>query len=190
MEYQYLLRQTLEQTQTLFHLSDDILHLYQDKKADPELSLLGRCIAHRLAHGVDIETFLAKSLLDHSIKVGQKFWSMAHKNDFVVSAISDNPIGVDLEMNEKKSEMLFDHFTNKEWAVLNKKTWQNFYQAWTAKEATIKLLGLTLADMPKINIVLRLDNGLQLQYQDKTILCKIEQTNQMTLAFAAQNTDS
>ena len=64
--------------------------------------------------------------------------SVTHKAHLVGIALSNKPIGLDLEVLAERDVSLFDWFTKDEWELLGGQSWLNFYKLWTAKEAVIK----------------------------------------------------
>ncbi len=76
-------------------------------------------------------------------------FSISHTRNAIVVAISDNPIGVDIErIKEIKIGIVKRFFTECERAYINEdKLGSNkrFYEIWTKKEAYVKYLGLGLS---------------------------------------------
>lgn len=83
------------------------------------------------------------------------FFSISHSGDFAVCAVSDFPVGVDIEQigsfNRRERYMLF---TPRESEYVNECDCDNrFYTLWTRKEAYIKAKGGILADAAKTELV-------------------------------------
>ena len=83
------------------------------------------------------------------------FFSISHSGDFAVCAVSDFPVGVDIEQignfNRRERYMLF---TPRESEYVNECDCDNrFYTVWTRKEAYIKAQGGILADAAKTELV-------------------------------------
>lgn len=77
-------------------------------------------------------------------------FNISHSGNYVVVAISDRPIGIDLEMIDDFSAILAKKLFNddelkyiSEIGIKNKKSamQQHFFEIWTAKEAYLKYLG-------------------------------------------------
>ena len=83
------------------------------------------------------------------------FFSISHSGEYAAVAVSDEPIGVDIQIPDgfKKREkyMLFSPDENE---FVNAKDSENrFYTLWTRKEAYIKAEGGTLSDAAKISLI-------------------------------------
>ena len=83
------------------------------------------------------------------------FFSISHSGDFAVCAVSDFPVGVDIEQigsfNRRERYMLF---TPRESEYVNECNCdRRFYTIWTRKEAYIKAKGGILADAAKTELV-------------------------------------
>ena len=72
------------------------------------------------------------------------YFSLSHSKNVTVIAISDEPVGVDLEFTgRKKYSAILSRFTARERAEITDET--DFLHAWVAKESFIKTVGGTLA---------------------------------------------
>ena len=83
------------------------------------------------------------------------FFSISHSGDFAAVAVSNKPIGVDIQIpggfKKREKYMLFSPDENE---FVNAKDSENrFYTLWTRKEAYIKAEGGTLSDAAKISLV-------------------------------------
>lgn len=75
------------------------------------------------------------------------FCSLSHSKEYVCCAISDEPIGVDIqEMKEGKCEGISRRFFHEKEQKLYKQnpTLETFYKIWTTKESYLKMLGCGL----------------------------------------------
>ena len=86
------------------------------------------------------------------------FFNTSHSKGRVVCAISDKPVGVDIEkLTEKSSEEIENfakrYFVENEIALLEKEEYSAlaFYKIWTKKEAYSKMLGSALSRNLKID---------------------------------------
>lgn len=87
------------------------------------------------------------------------YFSLSHSKNVTVIAISDEPVGVDLEFTgRKKYSAILSRFTARERAETTDET--DFLHAWVAKESFIKTVGGTLAHDLK-----------RLEYYGGTIYC-------------------
>lgn len=83
------------------------------------------------------------------------FFSISHSGDFAAVAVSDNQVGVDIQIpggfKKREKYMLFSPAENE---FVNAKDSENrFYTLWTSKEAYIKAEGGILSDAAKISLV-------------------------------------
>ena len=83
------------------------------------------------------------------------YFSISHSGDFAVCAVSDFPVGVDIEhMQQLKKREKYMLFTPIESEYVNKSDSLNrFYTLWTRKEAYIKAKGGVIADAAKAELV-------------------------------------
>ena len=93
------------------------------------------------------------------------FFSISHSGDFAVCAVSDCPVGVDIErMKSFKQRERYMLFTQSESEYVNKSDSPNrFYTLWTRKEAYVKAKGGVIADAAKTELVTP-DFKLKAQY--------------------------
>lgn len=75
-------------------------------------------------------------------------FSISHSGDRGIIAISDKPIGVDIEIfKDKLRKSVIERFSAREQAEIADE--RDFLKHWTAREAYVKLYGLTIAEMWK-----------------------------------------
>ena len=91
------------------------------------------------------------------IRINNKyiFWSISHSKNYVAYAISENPVGVDIEEIKERDDGLLEIFLDGEYKIVGWKNWQNFYKLWTGKEAILKREWLSLDDMRLIQLSLK-----------------------------------
>lgn len=83
---------------------------------------------------------------------GHICFSLAHCGDYAVCAVSDAPVGVDIELPRQNSARLAKRFfAPDEAAVCNSDA--QFCRLWTLKESYIKLRGLRLADLASFSVL-------------------------------------
>ncbi len=77
------------------------------------------------------------------------YFSVSHSGPKTVLAVSDMPVGIDLELlpSGKKYAHIVRHMTDREKAEIQCE--RDFFTHWTAKEAYIKMVGSSLAEMYK-----------------------------------------
>lgn len=83
------------------------------------------------------------------------FFSISHSGDFAAVAVSDDPIGVDIQIpggfKKREKYMLFSPSENE---FVNAENSENrFYTLWTRKEAYIKAAGGVLSDAAGLSLV-------------------------------------
>ena len=82
-------------------------------------------------------------------------FNISHSGDYVLCAIGDKPVGVDIEqIREIKSRLIDFVCTNEEknYVLENEAQKQNrFFEIWTAKEAYFKYKGTGITDVKSVN---------------------------------------
>ena len=84
------------------------------------------------------------------------WFNLSHSGEYVVCAVSENPIGVDIErLDRLKKRPHYAFFTQREDSYINaaENFEKRFYTLWTRKEAYIKALGGRLRDAAQIELV-------------------------------------
>lgn len=80
------------------------------------------------------------------------YFSYAHTDDFVLVAVNDSKVGVDLEIIKPRDTSLL-HQYHTELEHVGRSDWQSFYVMRTAKEALIKYLDLSFDAIESIQLV-------------------------------------
>ena len=97
------------------------------------------------------------------------YFSLSHSGERAVAAISKSPIGVDFELfTGKRRSAVINRFSERERGEIHDEG--DFLRHWTAREAYIKLKGLTLAQTLKH---LEFDGG-ELFFKDERLSVKID----------------
>lgn len=79
------------------------------------------------------------------------FVSIAHCDDYIVCAVSDRPVGIDIEKRRPlKPGMIRRVCTPEELAYVQDDE-TRFFEIWTAKEAWFKLQGTGITDFQSVN---------------------------------------
>lgn len=126
------------------------------KDADIKRTLAGRLLLERMIKRIyGKERFEIKYNKNGKPLCDFCFFSISHSGDFAAVAVSDDPIGVDIQIpggfKKREKYMLFSPAENE---FVNAENSENrFYTLWTRKEAYIKAEGGTLADAAKISLV-------------------------------------
>ena len=131
-----------------------------------------------------LNSFLIESLDAYQDRKTNLFWSTSHKDNWVAAAVSEQPIGIDIELIQPRTSSVFSIFTDNEWQWLGEKTWPSFYRGWTAKEAVLKALSLPLADVKEIHIVHRQQDCFLLRYQTTDMSADTIQQDNLLIAIA------
>lgn len=77
------------------------------------------------------------------------FFNISHSGKYVIMAISEKEVGVDIEENiEKNTSMLLKIFNEAEAKMI--KEHADFYYLWCAKESLIKCMGSSIAKIKEI----------------------------------------
>ena len=142
------------------------------EKCLAEVSPRRREKAVRLAHDGDKRRSLGIELLlkkatgrdDYALSENEKpffpdnvgFFSLAHCGDYAVCAVSDDPVGVDIELPRPGSVRLAKRFFLPDEAALvyaADAPGREFCRLWTLKESYIKCADLRLGDVRSFSVV-------------------------------------
>ena len=115
---------------------------------------------------------------------GGIYFNLSHSGDYVVLAVADNEVGVDIEKVTPYSDAVAARcFTQRELEYLqSKRTNEAFYRLWTAKESVMKASGLGFSLPPETFDVMPMDASAHiiagktlffhcLQYEGHMICC-------------------
>ena len=111
------------------------------------------------------------------------FFSISHSKNTAVFALSDKPVGIDLEFidGKRKVESIISRFTDREKSEI-KGNLPLFYENWVVKEAYIKFIGGTIAyDLKHLEYAdkllysdgKKLDCNINLLYPENGVICAI-----------------
>lgn len=84
-------------------------------------------------------------------------FSISHSGDIAVCAISDKPVGIDIErikdVNINAAKRLFtadeQNYVFEKWGFAK----QRFFEVWTRKEAYVKMLGKGISHFPEFSVM-------------------------------------
>ncbi|GKU83908.1 4'-phosphopantetheinyl transferase superfamily protein [Niallia sp. NCCP-28] len=81
-------------------------------------------------------------------------FNISHAGQYVICAISDRPVGIDIEQKQYRAFSLFQSvWTETEQKLFQLDRMEDFYYLWTAKESYVKWLGTGLStDLTSIDI--------------------------------------
>lgn len=96
------------------------------------------------------------------------YWSLSHKPKYVAAVVSKERIGIDIEEIKPRSEFLFSYVASgEEWELSKEKSWDTLFRYWTAKEATLKAMGIGIRGLKACRIISIPDeNHIVLEYRD------------------------
>lgn len=109
-------------------------------------------------------------------------YNYSHSRDWLACAISDQPVGIDIEMLREISIGLAKrYFTDKEYSYITsapaESQLQRFYQLWGMKEAYVKMLGQGLRiELNTFSICIG-DHDIFVESQDTDTSCFFQQIN-------------
>ena len=94
--------------------------------------------------------------------------SLSHSNGLALCALSQRPMGCDLEVIRPRSKGLPRYVLDDgqyEWFRRRGERWEDFYSLWTLKEALVKCTGEGLRRPPREIAVPLLEPGAEAQFQ-------------------------
>ncbi len=99
------------------------------------------------------------------------YWSLSHKPKYVAAVVSKDKIGIDIEEIKPRSELLFARVaSDKEWE-LQERSWDTLFRYWTAKEASLKVIGIGIGGLKTCRITSVPDeNHITLDYKGQLFL--------------------
>ena len=82
------------------------------------------------------------------------YWSLSHKSKYVAAVVSKEKIGIDIEEIKPRSESIFSLVaSDEEWELSEDRSWSTFFRYWTAKEATLKAVGVGIGGLKACKLV-------------------------------------
>lgn len=76
------------------------------------------------------------------------FYNISHSGDYVLCAVSDQPVGVDIEKQKEMDLGIAENFFTKEeylWLLSQENETDAFFRLWTLKESYVKWCGMGLS---------------------------------------------
>lgn len=122
------------------------------KKQDDKFRCLGAGLLINYVkelYGIDDDIMVAKNGKPHFTKEKMSF-NISHSGNYVVIAVSDYNIGIDIQRMEKSNSLIAErNFCASECAYINENDnhdikRQRFHEIWTIKEAYLKNIGIGL----------------------------------------------
>ncbi|MCD8307233.1 MAG: 4'-phosphopantetheinyl transferase superfamily protein [Clostridia bacterium] len=118
--------------------------LYENLSRDEAHAEIRKTLAKKLGYEPEI---LRTEKGKPYVKDNPLYFSVSHSQNKTVLAVSDAPVGIDMEIfpSGKSYAHIARHLSERERSETQ--TERDFYTHWTVKEAYIKMLGSTLAEM-------------------------------------------
>jgi len=99
------------------------------------------------------------------------YWSLSHKSKYVTAVVSKARVGIDIEEMKPRTESLFAHVVSDEEWELKEKSWDTLFRYWTAKEATLKVIGIGISGLKTCRVISIPDeNHISLDYKGQIFL--------------------
>lgn len=151
------------------------------KEEDTLRSITGSLLIKKYAGGLDgiKYDFYGKPCKDNY------FFSLSHSNSYVVLAVADSEIGVDIEMVRSRNPKLADYvLSDQEKAALKEE--MDFYRFWTSKESLVKYVGFGIDRDLKLIPALPL-NGHKEYVGKKAYALNFDYDNNYTISVTTEN---
>jgi 4'-phosphopantetheinyl transferase len=118
------------------------------------------------------------------------YWSLSHKSKYVAAVVSREKIGIDIEEIKPRSESIFSLVASEgEWELGEDRSWCTFFRYWTAKEATLKAVGVGIGGLRVCRLVSIPDkNHVVLNYRGCLFI--VEQLNYRNHIVSVLKNDS
>ena len=115
------------------------------------------------------------------------FFNISHSRRYSVIAVSENEVGIDIEMHEGPNEKLMERCFTEDEQEFAKKSEENFLRIWTAKEAVLKFLGTGFSYAPKNFSVLPLDEEHEVCGKKIKLFCSDINGAVLTAAYCGED---
>lgn len=124
-----------------------MLKLYYTLQKTPSREFLWHVL--ELYHGVKRQDLLYGEHGKPFLKNNSVFFSISHTDELTAVAVSDTPVGLDVEYTKKQRNYtaVFNRLSPQEQAEIKNDT--GFFAHWTVKESYVKYCGETLATLYK-----------------------------------------
>lgn len=97
---------------------------------------------------------LLKDEDDVPCPIDGNYWSVSHKSKYVAAVVSRDKIGIDIEEIKPRQESIFNLVASEhEWELSKDRSWRTFFRYWTAKEATLKAVGVGIGGLKSCRLV-------------------------------------
>ena len=162
------------------------------KEESKKRSMLGEYLLQKLLkeERIDYNKIQIKTNKNEKPYIENKkiYYNISHSYDYVITAISEKPIGVDIEKIRKidsKTINMFATSKEKEYILSEKKGLEKrLFEIYTLKEAYIKMKGLALKDIKKTEFAI--ENQLITNSDQKTQSKLIHNVPEYIIAICEQ----
>jgi phosphopantetheinyl transferase len=157
--------------------------------SDANLFLFGRYLArHLVAHlsmrqpkdisimtdGIATKPYESHRLIEFSI---------SHSGNFVAVAVSQRPVGIDIQVHDQTQIDMFDRFFTSKEKNYARRSSKNFYRLWTSVESLAKITGLGFNEaIMKRTPRFRDELSGYIFNQTDYYVCMLDQTEALTLS--------
>lgn len=115
-------------------------------------SLAGEILLHRLLRQLGIDTAIERLASGQPVLADRsRFVSIAHCDDYVVCAVNETPVGIDIERIKPVKKGMAERVCTPEELQYVQGDESRFFEVWTAKEAWFKMKGTGITDFQAVN---------------------------------------
>ncbi|MBQ6876930.1 MAG: 4'-phosphopantetheinyl transferase superfamily protein [Oscillospiraceae bacterium] len=117
------------------------------------------------------------------------FFNVSHSRRYAVLAVSEDEIGIDVEMHQNPNERLMERCFTEDEKAFAKLSTEKFLRIWTAKEAVLKFLGTGFSFSSKNFSVLPLSEEHEIKGRKMRFFCGNINEAPFTAAFCGKDDD-
>jgi len=164
---------------TLFPVILPVVEVRHELSGKEKVARLSRISREALILSAEKSGVIVRELLkdenDVPCPFDGNYWSVSHKPKCVTAVVSKEKIGIDIEEIKPRSESIFILVaSDEEWELGKDRDWDTFFRYWTAKEATLKAIGIGISGLKTCRVIsIPDDNHIVLGYRDR--LFRVEQ---------------
>lgn len=164
---------------TLFPIILPVVEVGHELPGKEKVARLSRISREALILSAEKSGVIVRELLkdenDVPCPFDGNYWSVSHKPKCVTAVVSKEKIGIDIEEIKPRSESIFSLVaSDEEWELGKDRDWDTFFRYWTAKEATLKAIGIGISGLKTCRVIsIPDDNHIVLGYRDR--LFRVEQ---------------
>jgi len=141
----------------LFPVVMPIIEAIHDLSGKEQVARLSRLAREALEASAEKSGVMLGELLKDEngspCPVSGHYWSLSHKPECVAAVVSRDRIGIDVEEMKPRAEPLFSYVASDDEWGLKEKSWDTFFRYWTAKEATLKVIGIGIGGLKTCRII-------------------------------------